>query len=165
MAAAGPILTQENYTSLVNRLTLLLKRAESNPRIAGRLWDRAKVDIILHVVFGLNLSFSFRLQSWAFGDCNWRAHDQAGTLLARVGHCPLILLDREGYIWLSIEHRSRRYPRVKSLPPVTADFFGTHVIVHHLLKYETHVEDWTNHLLLPPLVRQLTKIIDGYHDL
>lgn len=43
MAAEGPILTQQAYTSLVNRLMLLLRRAEGNSRIPGKLKKRAKV--------------------------------------------------------------------------------------------------------------------------
>eukprot|EP00904_Undaria_pinnatifida_P010304 jgi/Undpi1/6403/HiC_scaffold_20.g08884.m1 len=42
VAAAGPILTQEAYTTLVNRLMLLLRRAEGNPRIASKLKKHAK---------------------------------------------------------------------------------------------------------------------------
>ncbi|CAM9712649.1 unnamed protein product, partial [Laminaria digitata] len=42
VAEAGPILTQEAYTTLVNRLMLLLRRAEGNPRIASKLKRHAK---------------------------------------------------------------------------------------------------------------------------
>ncbi|CAM9304009.1 unnamed protein product, partial [Hapterophycus canaliculatus] len=38
----GPILTQHAYTTLVNRLMLLLRRAEDNSRISGKLKRRAK---------------------------------------------------------------------------------------------------------------------------
>lgn len=46
MAAEGPILTQQAYTTLVNRLMLLLRRAEGNSRISGKLRKRAKVMIV-----------------------------------------------------------------------------------------------------------------------
>ncbi|CAN0467898.1 unnamed protein product, partial [Ectocarpus sp. 12 AP-2014] len=42
VAAEGPILTQQAYTSLVNRLMLLLRRAEGNSRISSKLKKRAK---------------------------------------------------------------------------------------------------------------------------
>lgn len=45
VAAEGPILTQQAYTTLVNRLMLLLRRAEGNSRISGKLKKRAKVGI------------------------------------------------------------------------------------------------------------------------
>ncbi|CAM9680697.1 unnamed protein product [Ectocarpus sp. 6 AP-2014] len=42
VAAEGPILTQQAYTTLVNRLMLLLRRAEGNSRISSKLKKRAK---------------------------------------------------------------------------------------------------------------------------
>ncbi|CAM9617948.1 unnamed protein product [Ectocarpus sp. 12 AP-2014] len=42
VAAEGPILTQQAYTTLVNRLMLLLRRAEGNSRIPSMLKKRAK---------------------------------------------------------------------------------------------------------------------------
>eukprot|EP00752_Nemacystus_decipiens_P010334 g9206.t1 len=42
VAAEGPILTQQAYTTLVNRLMLLLRRAEGSSRISGKLKKRAK---------------------------------------------------------------------------------------------------------------------------
>ncbi len=46
VAAEGPILTQKAYTTLVNRLALLLRRAEGNSRIPGKLKRRAKVQSV-----------------------------------------------------------------------------------------------------------------------
>lgn len=43
VAAEGPILTQQAYTTFVNRLMLLLRRAEGNSRISSKLKKRAKV--------------------------------------------------------------------------------------------------------------------------
>lgn len=46
VAAEGPILTQQAYTTLVNRLALLLRRSEGNSRIPGKLRRRAKVQSV-----------------------------------------------------------------------------------------------------------------------
>lgn len=47
VAGEGPIVTQQAYTTLVNRLTLLLRRAEGNSRITGMLKRRAKVRLVV----------------------------------------------------------------------------------------------------------------------